>query len=68
MFTVALDLFRDENIEYAQRLLAAGVPTELVVLPGACHAFQVLPGTFLGKRYVADHLLALGKALGVQAG
>jgi acetyl esterase/lipase len=68
MFTVALDLFRDENIEYAQRLLTAGVPTELVVLPGACHAFQVLPGTSLGKRYVADHLLALGKALGVQAG
>ena len=68
MFTVALDLFRDENIEYAQRLLAAGVATELVVMPGACHAFQALPGTSLGKRYVADHLLALGKALGVQAG
>ena len=24
MFTVSLDLFRDENIEYARRLLAAG--------------------------------------------
>mgnify|MGYP001361249336 CR=1 FL=1 len=63
MFTVSLDLFRDENIEYARRLLAAGVQTELVVMPGACHAFQALPGTSLGKRYIADHLQALGKAL-----
>ena len=28
----ALDLFRDENIDYAQRLMAAGVPTDLQVI------------------------------------
>ena len=65
MFTVSLDLFRDENISYAQRLLAAGVDTELVVMPGACHGFQLLPNTSLGKRYVNTHLEALGRALKV---
>jgi len=64
MFTAALDLFRDENIEYAQRLFLAGIPTELIVMPGACHGFQFIPGTSLGRRYVSDHLAALGKALG----
>lgn len=33
----ALDLFLDENLEYARRLLRAGVPTELHVWPGAFH-------------------------------
>jgi triacylglycerol lipase len=63
IFTVSLDLFRDENISYAQRLLSAGVDTELVVMPGACHGFQLLPNTSLSKRYVTTHLEALGRAL-----
>jgi acetyl esterase/lipase len=63
LFTVSLDLFRDENIAYAQRLLAAGIDTELVVMPGACHGFQLLPNTSFSKRYVAAHLEALGRAL-----
>jgi acetyl esterase/lipase len=29
-----LDILRDENIEYARRLMAAGIPTELHVVPG----------------------------------
>ena len=63
MFTVSMDLFRDENIEYAQRLLAAGIDTELVVMPGACHGFQLLPNTSFSKRYADTHLEALGRAL-----
>jgi triacylglycerol lipase len=63
MFTVGLDLFRDENIDYAQRLMAAGIATELVVLPGACHAFQWVPDSPLTQRYIHSHLEALGKAL-----
>jgi acetyl esterase/lipase len=35
-----LDAFRDEDIEYAQKLLQAGVPTELLVTPGAFHASE----------------------------
>ena len=38
----AVDGFRDEDVEYAQRLNQAGVPTELHVYPGACHGFNVL--------------------------
>src|ERR1700742_579103 len=36
-----VDLFRDEDIEFATRLMEAGVPTELHVNPGASHAAEV---------------------------
>jgi len=39
----ALDLFLDENPDYALRLTRAGVPTELHVYPGAYHGFQAAP-------------------------
>ena len=42
--TAALDLFVDENIDYAHRLIRAGVATELHVWPGAFHGFDLLPG------------------------
>ena len=35
-----LDLFHDEDVEYAARLRAAGVPCELQVVPGAFHGFD----------------------------
>jgi acetyl esterase/lipase len=35
-----LDLFHDEDVDYAQRLNAAGVNTELIVIPGAFHGFD----------------------------
>ena len=47
--TAALDLFVDEDIDYASRLLRSGVPTELHVWPGAFHGFDLLPGTHLSK-------------------
>jgi acetyl esterase/lipase len=37
-----IDLFADEDIEYARRLVHAGVPTTLLVVPGAFHAFDLL--------------------------
>jgi len=63
IFTAGLDLFRDENIAYAQRLLAAGVAAELLLYPSACHAFQMLPDSSLGVRFTKDHLAALGRGL-----
>lgn len=33
----ALDLFLEENLEYARRLVRAGVPTEFHLIPGAYH-------------------------------
>ncbi|PZR33354.1 MAG: alpha/beta hydrolase [Caulobacter segnis] len=35
-----IDLFVEENFDFARRLVLAGVPTELVVVPGAFHAFD----------------------------
>ncbi|AYE93794.1 alpha/beta hydrolase [Mycobacterium paragordonae] len=37
-----VDPFRDEAVEYAQRLHRAGVPAELHVFSGACHGFDSL--------------------------
>lgn len=40
-----LDCLRDEGLEYAARLMWAGVPTELHCWPGAFHGFQSLVPT-----------------------
>src|SRR4029450_10574181 len=46
-----VDLFRDEDIAFAQRLMAAGVPIELHVHPGSYHAGENLaPDSALAKR------------------
>ncbi|UUO00656.1 alpha/beta hydrolase [Mycolicibacterium novocastrense] len=37
-----LDPLRDEAVEYALRLMRAGVATELHVFPGTCHGFDSL--------------------------
>lgn len=60
----ALDLFVDENIEYAQRLIQAGVPTELHVYPGAYHGFDLFaPSAAVSKQFKADRDDALKRAL-----
>lgn len=38
----SIDLFVDEDIDYARRLIDACVPTELHVFPGAYHGFNLL--------------------------
>jgi triacylglycerol lipase len=58
----ALDLFLDEDIAYATRLLRAGVPTELHVYPGAFHAFLGFVGTDLATQLNTDMLRALRTA------
>jgi triacylglycerol lipase len=40
----ALDLFLEESVEYARRLIRSGVPTEIHVIPGAFHGFAVAGG------------------------
>lgn len=40
----ALDLFLEEDMEFARRLIRAGVPTELHVIPGAFHGFGAVGG------------------------
>jgi len=50
-----LDIFRDEDLAYAQRLWKAGVETEIHVHPGVPHAFEVLAGQAdVSRRVLAD--------------
>lgn len=59
-----IDLFLNENIDYARRLLAAGVPTELHVYPGGFHGFDgMAPGAAVSRRFAADRDSALKRAL-----
>ncbi len=64
MITGALDLFLDEDLDYARRLIDAGVPTELHVYPGAVHAFELVPGTVLQAQAELDLKRGLGRLLG----
>jgi acetyl esterase/lipase len=61
----SIDLFLSENIEYAQRLIAAGVPTEVHVYPGGYHGFELTaPTSAVGAQSLADRSRALKRALG----
>ncbi len=41
-FVGELDLFRDEAINFANRLIEAGVTTEFHIFPGCFHGFEIL--------------------------
>lgn len=61
--TGALDLFVEEDMGYARRLLRAGVPTELHVYPGAFHAFNIVPAARVAEAARRDSREALRRAL-----
>jgi acetyl esterase/lipase len=54
-----LDLFLDEDLAYARRLIHAGVPCELHVYPGAVHGFYNAAGAAVADRAIRDYLRAL---------
>lgn len=59
-----LDLFVTEDIAYASRLNAAGVATELLVVPGAYHAFDALaPNARVSKQFRSAIVAALKRGL-----
>lgn len=59
------DLFRDEDINYAQRLMAAGIPTELQVVPGMFHGGEgFMPTAGVSQRMRLGYLDALKRAIG----
>jgi len=59
-----VDLFRDEDIAFAQRLMQAGVPTELHINPGSYHSSKVFaPQAALSMGIWAMRVDALRRAL-----
>ncbi|MBC7169279.1 alpha/beta hydrolase [Phenylobacterium sp.] len=61
--TGSLDLFLEEDLAYAQRLLRAGVPVELHVYPGAFHGFQWAAEAEVSQTAARDSRAALARAL-----
>ena len=65
MIVGAQDLFRDENIDYAQRLMAAGIPTDLLVYAGMFHGVELaVPDAMPSKRMREGYLSGLKRAIG----
>jgi acetyl esterase/lipase len=61
----ALDLLADECVDYAKRLMRAGVPTELHVMPGAFHgAIVMAPNGPVARASAALMFAAIRRALG----
>ncbi|AGB73117.1 MULTISPECIES: alpha/beta hydrolase [Rhizobium] len=59
----SIDLFVEENITYASRLIDAGVATELSVVPGGFHGFDLgSPDAQIVKTFNNAKLAALRKA------
>lgn len=59
-----LDLFRDEDVDYARRLLQAGVACELHVYPNAFHASDVMVAfSSISQRWREDEIAAVTRNL-----
>lgn len=55
-----LDIFRDEDVDYAKKLWKAGISVELHVHPGATHGFErFAPSTQVARRAMADRIRVL---------
>jgi acetyl esterase/lipase len=64
-----LDLFHDEDFDYAARLEAAGVPVETFEVPGAFHGFDALfPKTVVVRDWWQRQADALAGAYGIATG
>lgn len=61
--TGALDLFLEEDLDYARRLLRAGAPTELHVYPGGFHGFDFDSSAPVAVNARRDSLNALSRFL-----
>jgi acetyl esterase/lipase len=60
----SLDLFHDEDVAYAERLNEYGVTTELVVVPGAFHGFDITsPQTQVVHDFRNSQFAALRRSL-----
>ena len=61
--TGSLDLFLEEDLDYARRLMRGGVPVELHVYPGGFHAFNAWPHSPIAANARRDGIDALARLL-----
>lgn len=61
--TGGLDLFLEEDLDYARRLMRGGVPVELHVYPGGFHAFDLSPTAEVAVQARRDSLAALRRLM-----
>ena len=64
--TGGLDLFLEEDLDYARRLMRSGVPVELHVYPGAFHAFELSPSASVAGQARRDSLAALERLMALR--
>jgi len=58
------DMFHDEDLAYAERLTAAGVPCQVEVVPGAFHGFDaIVPKAGVSQSFFASQCAILRSAL-----
>ncbi|WP_176593348.1 alpha/beta hydrolase [Sphingobium sp. EM0848] len=60
----ALDMLVFQNLDYAKRLIAVGVSTQVEVYPGAFHGFDVGTST-IAENFKKSRLAALKRGLGL---
>lgn len=60
----SLDLFVNEDMDYARRLISAGVPTELQVIDGVYHAFELVqPDSPQTQSYIRARTQAIARMI-----
>ena len=65
--TCEYDPLRDEGIDYAARLMRAGVSTELHCFPGTWHGSSMIVGAAVSQRAGRETMAVLSKALAAPA-
>ncbi len=64
----SIDLFGSEGVDYSRRLLEAGVATELLLVPGAFHGFDIIcPNAHLTVEFKQAWTHALSSAFNLNA-
>ena len=63
LLTGSLDLFFDEDLDYARRLVDAGVPVELHSYPGAIHAFNMVAEAGISQAFSRDMVGGIARLL-----
>lgn len=59
-----LDIFHDEDVAYAQRLMESGIECEMIIVPGAFHGFDVFdPQLPIVQAFRKSQVSALKKSL-----